>query len=109
MGANSLTTEKLIRTSVGAPVARIERQSPLTGTDHLTTHGGHPRDAEQVPLGGGAGTPGLTVILKLVLVLKPPPSVAVSVTLVTPLIEGVPLMNLPDRVRPAGKALDDRA
>ena len=52
--------------------------------------------------------PAFTVILKVVLVLRPPPSVAVSVTLVTPLIEGVPLMNLPDRVRPTGRTLDDR-
>ena len=46
---------------------------------------------------------GLTVIVKLVATDKLPGSVAVTVTLDTPDILGVPLMVLPDRLKPAGK------
>ena len=48
---------------------------------------------------------GLIVSMKLVLTLRLPGSVAFTVTLDTPDTKGVPLMVLPDRLKPAGKPL----
>ena len=48
---------------------------------------------------------GFTVMVKLVLTLKLPGSVAVTVTVDTPDAEGVPLMTLPLRLSPPGKPL----
>lgn len=50
---------------------------------------------------------GSTVRSKLVLTDRLPVSVAVTVTLVAPLTEGVPLMVVPVKVNPGGKPLTE--
>ena len=58
----------------------------------------------KVPEGGGVPEAGLTVMLKLVLADRLPGSVAVTVTVLTPLIEGVPEMVEGEvKLRPAGR------
>ena len=58
-------------------------------------------------LTGGATTAGLTVREKVVLTERLPGSVAFTVTVLTPLTEGVPLITLPTELKPAGKPLID--
>ncbi len=56
--------------------------------------------------GGGVPPAGLTVIVKLVLALMLPGSVAVTVTVLTPLMEGVPEMVEGGlKLSPAGRPL----
>jgi hypothetical protein len=51
---------------------------------------------------------GLTVMVKLVLTVRLPGSVAVTVMLLTPLSDGVPERIVPIRLKPAGSPLIER-
>jgi hypothetical protein len=57
-----------------------------------------------VPVGGGVPADGLTVRGKLVVALRLPGSVAVTLTVLTPDIEGVPeMVEGAVKLRPAGR------